>query len=331
MSRFSDIDREFKPVSPIFGFRQQKLISIEEALQPIQSQIDNLSDHVKTAKDHCHFPNEHGLSKDQSASIYIYTMEWNKTSLYHVLNQALRSENPSAVKIWFSYLRLFDSALDLLPITLNEIVWRGVPLDIGQSFIHNQKFTWWTVNSCSLRNDVIQRFIKNAEKSTVFLMEIMNGRIVSGYTAYEYEEEIILRSGTRFQVKENPVKGYDGSYTVHLTEIDEDIIEDDKILHTFGLVWLYPNLTKGKKAEEKLVSIFNHVNKFQNVEQCQQFIETSVKSRLILIVTGQLGRKIVPNIHLMSKIISIYVFCMNKEENEKWASNYSKVNLFSSF
>ena len=37
-------------------------------------------------------------------------MEWGDTTLYRVLNKALRSENRQALKIWFPYLKLFDTA-----------------------------------------------------------------------------------------------------------------------------------------------------------------------------------------------------------------------------
>ena len=136
MNRFGDIDCSFKKLPPVYGFRVEKIVSLEEALKPIESTIDQLTYFIKIAKKSCHFPNDHGLSKDQSASIYIYTMEWGEQTLYRVLNQALRSENRQALKIWFPYLKLFDSALDLLP-TVKESVWRGVPLDIGKNFLKN--------------------------------------------------------------------------------------------------------------------------------------------------------------------------------------------------
>ncbi|CAF5107271.1 unnamed protein product, partial [Rotaria magnacalcarata] len=53
-------------------------------------------------------------------------MEWGDTTLYRVLNKALRSENRQALRIWFPYMKLFDTALDKLP-TVKEAVWRGVP------------------------------------------------------------------------------------------------------------------------------------------------------------------------------------------------------------
>lgn len=39
MSRFSDIDCSFKPLPPIYGYHSEELVSIEKALEPIESQI----------------------------------------------------------------------------------------------------------------------------------------------------------------------------------------------------------------------------------------------------------------------------------------------------
>jgi len=221
MNRFGDIDYSFKRFSPVYDFLIEKIVSLEEALKP----IDQLASFIEIAKKHCRFPNDHGLSKDQSASIYIYTMEWGETSLYRVLNEALRSDDRQALKIWFPYLKLFDTALDLLP-TVREVVWRGVPLDIGKNFTQNQIFTWWTVSSCSSSVNVIETFLQNKSNSTLFSIESANGKKVSGYTEYEAEEEVILRIGTEFRVQSNSLRSADGLHTVHLIEINGD--EDNK-------------------------------------------------------------------------------------------------------
>ena len=99
-------------------------------------------------------------------------MEWKEISLYRVLNEALRSENRQALKIWFPYLKLFDTALDLLP-TVKESVWRGVPLDIGKNSTRNQIFTWWTVSSCSSAVNVTETFLKDKKNSMLFLIEVI--------------------------------------------------------------------------------------------------------------------------------------------------------------
>ncbi|CAF4004090.1 unnamed protein product, partial [Rotaria sordida] len=226
MNRFGDIEVSFKKLPPVYGYRSAALVSIEKALEPIQSQIDELPYYIKIAKRNCHFPSEHGLSRDQSAAVYIYTMEWGDITLYCVLNKALRSENRQALKIWFPYLKLLDTALDKLP-TVKEAVWRGVSLDIGKNFTENQIVTWWSVNSCSSSVKVIKDFLDNDKKSTLFLIEAVNGKKISGYTEYENENEVILRMGSQFRVKSDPLEQSNGSHVVHLIEIDDN---DDQSL-----------------------------------------------------------------------------------------------------
>jgi hypothetical protein len=227
MNRYSDIDCSFKRLPPVYGYRSQKILSIEEALQPIESQIDELPYYIKIAKKNCLYPSDHGLSRDQSAAIYIYTMEWGEQTLYRVLNQALRSEDRQALKIWFPYLKLFDTALEKLP-TVKDVLWRGVSVDIGRKFTQNQLVTWWSINSCSSSVNIIQSFIGNDKNSTLFLIEASNGKKISGYTEFENENEIILKMGTQFRVKSDPLMQPGGSHVVHLVEINDDDDDENK-------------------------------------------------------------------------------------------------------
>ncbi|CAF1143683.1 unnamed protein product [Rotaria sp. Silwood1] len=44
-----------------------------------------------------------------------------------------------------------------------------------------------------------------------------------------------------------------------------------------------------------------------------------------MIVSGRLGQDIVPSIHELRQVISIYVYCMDKSRHEQWARNFAKV------
>ncbi|CAF3839378.1 unnamed protein product [Rotaria sp. Silwood1] len=81
MNRFADIDLSIKRLPPVYGYRSVNFVSIEKVLEPIESHIDQLPYYIKIAKKNCHFPSEHGLTHDESAAIYIYTMEWGDTAL----------------------------------------------------------------------------------------------------------------------------------------------------------------------------------------------------------------------------------------------------------
>ncbi|CAF4595262.1 unnamed protein product [Rotaria sp. Silwood2] len=103
---------------------------------------------------------------------------------------------------------------------------------------------------------------------------------------------------------------------------------DDMHLEIFCLVWLDAGSSAkdGRDTEQQLRSIINHLKKFQNVAQCQQFIyERSPKERVVMVVSGQLGREIVPSIHNLRQVISIYVYCFDKKSNEQWTYKYAKV------
>lgn len=121
-------DRE---LSPIFGYLNQPLVSLEKSLEPVEKQIEGLHEYIQIAKERCHYPNKHGLSKDQSAAIYLYTMEWGNNSFYRILNTVLRNSDRNALKSWFSFLKLFDTALKLLPMR-KQNVWRGIRAPSGK-------------------------------------------------------------------------------------------------------------------------------------------------------------------------------------------------------
>ncbi|CAF0813490.1 unnamed protein product [Didymodactylos carnosus] len=103
---------------------------------------------------------------------------------------------------------------------------------------------------------------------------------------------------------------------------------DNQNLEIFCLIWLdaNANVKDARATEQKLRSIINQLKKFQDVAQCQKYIEKcSQNERLVMIVSGRLGREIVPSIYKLRQVISIYVYCMDKESNKKWADKFAKV------
>ncbi|CAF1126603.1 unnamed protein product [Rotaria sp. Silwood1] len=103
---------------------------------------------------------------------------------------------------------------------------------------------------------------------------------------------------------------------------------DNQYLEIFCLIWLDTNVNSKdiRKTEQKLRTVINRFKKFQDVEECKRYIEQrSQQDRLIVIVSGQLGRQIVPSINTLRQVISIYVYCMDKQRNKEWADKFSKV------
>lgn len=67
------------------------------------------------------------------------------------------------------------------------------------------------------------------------------------------------------------------------------------------------------------------VAKFRNHEECQKYIEHRPNYRLILITSGRAGRELVPKIHQLTQVASIYVFCIDENTHKKWACRFFKV------
>ena len=228
MPRFTDIESTPTRLPPVYGYLTHQLLPLRKAIEPISSQIDQLDRFCKIAINECHFPSEHDLTRDESAAIFLYTMEWDENSFYQVLNRTLRAENRSSLKPWFAFLKLFDTALQKLP-TVRKNLWRGVPKDIAKNFKKGDEFTWWTISSCSTSVDLIKDFL--GPNSTLFLIEAVNGKDVRGYTNFVNENEVILCPGTRLRVVSNPLD-QSSMHVVHLQEVSN--AEEEGLSNSFS-------------------------------------------------------------------------------------------------
>jgi len=105
-------------------------------------------------------------------------------------------------------------------------------------------------------------------------------------------------------------------------------IHDDN-LEAFSLYWLDAQVNTtddNRQTQKKLRQIINHLKTFDDQNQCHQYIlSLSPQDRLVLIISGRYGRQLVPQIHQLRQLSSIYVYCMDKKANEQWTKNFIKV------
>ena len=225
--RFTDVELENKRLPACYGYITWKVLPLEQAMKDLGDTLPELDRFIKLAKRHCIYPNEQKLTRDEAATIYIYTMEMSEDAcVYRILNQTLRVEDRTKVRPWFGYLKLLDSATSKLP-KFKGIVWRGVNKDVTKTFKKGQKITWWSVTSCSKSVDVISSFLDKAAHSTLFNIECSTGKVIAEYTCYPHEDEVILMPGTTFQVVADPLHHHGGLHFIHLKEITEDDDDDD--------------------------------------------------------------------------------------------------------
>jgi hypothetical protein len=226
MSRFLGTEISNEELESIGAYWQNSLVSLEEALEPVMARFDQLDRSIKEAKKRCRYPSKHGLTRDESAAVFLYSMEGGDNSLYRLLNETLRSKNRRAAKLWFGYLKLFDTALNKLP-TVRKSIWRGMNGDFSHMYKKDDILTWWSVSSCSVSMTVAQQFLESDKNGTLLMIEAKNAKDISDYTNFSNEKEIILKPGTQLRVEDNAFS-HSGLIVVHLIELVDDEVQLEK-------------------------------------------------------------------------------------------------------
>lgn len=100
-------------------------------------------------------------------------------------------------------------------------------------------------------------------------------------------------------------------------------------LESYSLLWLDTDVNtteENKHTQNRLRSIINQLIPFNDVEKCKKHILSQPHdSRIILVASGRLGQAIVPQIHHLQQLSSVYIFCRDKKTHKEWSKNFSKV------
>ena len=230
LGRFIDVGEEPRKVlQPIEGYQSLPLVSLEEAIEPIIEFCPDVRRRAYVAKSNCDSTKD-GLTEDESASIYLYTSEWEPRDecLYVVLNSVLRSQNRrKLIPPWFLFLKLLLTALFKLR-SHTMIVWRGVPLDLRKQYEIGKTYTWWGLSSCTESLSVLESdlFLGQDGKRTMFNIECFNGKKIRQHSSIESEDEILLLPGSQFIVKSHlqPSKKDPDLFIIHLQQVEPPFV-----------------------------------------------------------------------------------------------------------
>jgi len=98
---------------------------------------------------------------------------------------------------------------------------------------------------------------------------------------------------------------------------------------TFSIVWLSPDVNSSdrKELQNRLRSIINYIRTFERAKECEEYIRVTPHDRITFIVTGQLGKELVPHITSLQQVAGIYIESRDSRSDEQWAVNYKKVSM----
>ena len=95
------------------------------------------------------------------------------------------------------------------------------------------------------------------------------------------------------------------------------------------LIWLDGNVDENEADYRNTITqlrrSMNNINIFTNSEECLQFLKDMQDEKSCMIISGALGQQIVPRIHDLTQVDTIFIFCGNKKYHEQWAKNWAKI------
>jgi hypothetical protein len=219
--RFSDIATEpHTMLMPIEGYEKMPLVTLEEAVEPLVPLVRDVQRRARIEKQRCENPSDN-LSSDESASIALYTIEWEPSndSLYFILNSTLRIKDRTKLKPWFLYLKLLLTALSRLPPIGGRTIYRGIKLNMSHMYSQDKTFVWWGLSSCTTSIKVLeeQEFFGKTGTRTLFFIECHSGRDIHRHCSIENENEVLLLPAIQFKV----VSCLDQDNDLHIIQLKE--------------------------------------------------------------------------------------------------------------
>ena len=95
------------------------------------------------------------------------------------------------------------------------------------------------------------------------------------------------------------------------------------------LIWVDNNIDDSNEdchnTITQLQRIVNTIRTFTNADECVEFLESIENEKACMIISGALGQRIVSQIHSMSQVDSIFIFCGNKKIHQQWAKDWPKI------
>ena len=203
------------PLLLIRGYEEEPVVSLEEALKPFDGKIEYLAAQINQAKTTCHYPSEHGLTHDESAAIYLNSMQGDNKSVYEHLEEAweeARKPNDRSHMVpWFRYLKLLRSALNKLPDVEGE-VWQGTANDSDlEKKLRSDSLQFYTgAGFCSTSQDEVKDDLKGNSESR---------KILAGYKSADVKDVAKYTEGNKKDFIQWPGMKLNKSKII---EVDED-------------------------------------------------------------------------------------------------------------
>ncbi|CAF1353000.1 unnamed protein product [Adineta steineri] len=123
------------------------------------------------------------------------------------------------------------------------------------------------------------------------------------------------------------------SVQTHVTKFSKDAIGNRHInmqrMQNVLVIWLDSNMDDDNadcsNTIKQLESVVNNINTFTDGDQCFEFIQTIINNKVCMVVSESFGKHIVPRVHDMSQIDSIFIIYNSQDWDKQWAKEWPKI------
>ncbi|CAF1404602.1 unnamed protein product [Adineta ricciae] len=218
--RFLDVTEELLEIlPPIEKLEDTPTFSLDQAIVSLEAVVPDIKLMLETIQS-IHSKPEDALSRDESNSIWLYTLEWepSQISVSNLLNETLRCEDRRKLEPWLPFLRLFLTAFSHLP-SANFTIYRGANMDLSAKYRVGEKITWWGFSSCINKTNHMERKLNlnKSGKRTLFSIDSFSARDIRRFSMQENNEQVLLPPGSQFLV----INSFDKGRGFHMIELKE--------------------------------------------------------------------------------------------------------------
>jgi tetratricopeptide (TPR) repeat protein len=166
--------------------------------------------------------------------------------------------------------------------------------------------------ACHFKNTHIKQQPYSSHSSTLF---------------YKSEKELNFMEGSiipKFHTSTNPYDSDTEDFNKHSIDRSEFVS-----IETFVIIWVDPNISLSNKDIENVIDylqcIVNSIKTFSDIDESIDYLSEVINEKVLMIISGSIGKHVIPLIYSMNQLVSIYIFCENKSKDEFWTSKIYKV------
>ncbi|CAF4746225.1 unnamed protein product, partial [Rotaria magnacalcarata] len=102
----------------------------------------------------------------------------------------------------------------------------------------------------------------------------------------------------------------------------------DENIEDINLIWLDQNIDDSptsKLTQSILCELNECVRFYTDIHLCIDYVKTIIDEKVFLVTSGSLAKDILSEIHSLSAIVSVFIFCSNRQRYVSLCEQYSKI------